>query len=288
MAEATIPVDLRNPGQVFACLGLVEVADVLLGGAKGSFSWGAQSASFTVCSDGDAEPVGKIIKFLGTAKVTALRPPDSKLVNGKGIPTEDFPLGAAFPTTPPQKAARLLARIGQAESGSVILTYWGEVPGRARVKFWGGNRTAPGITNKALIYVAGAQKDDPFSHQADCEGVFRFDPRGSYLPLDSGFSLNNHKSTLTIQGFPVTEILAGVGLTYARPQARHKESYRYTVLGNTPPLSPMFLRAMIGTPELIIADAPARHFEFFVASPSASSEEYCITDVHEIPQETTP
>ncbi len=38
MAEATIPVDLRNPGQVFACLGLMEAAEVLLGPAEGRYA----------------------------------------------------------------------------------------------------------------------------------------------------------------------------------------------------------------------------------------------------------
>lgn len=33
MGQAIIPVDLRNPGQVFACLGFLEAADVLCGPA---------------------------------------------------------------------------------------------------------------------------------------------------------------------------------------------------------------------------------------------------------------
>ena len=37
MAEASIPVDLFNPGQVFACLGIMELADEVLGGAHGAF-----------------------------------------------------------------------------------------------------------------------------------------------------------------------------------------------------------------------------------------------------------
>jgi len=37
MAEASIPVDLFNPGQVFACLGFLETTDVLLGNAEGGF-----------------------------------------------------------------------------------------------------------------------------------------------------------------------------------------------------------------------------------------------------------
>ena len=39
MAEASVPVDLTNPGQVFACLGFVEAADILLGEARGGFVW---------------------------------------------------------------------------------------------------------------------------------------------------------------------------------------------------------------------------------------------------------
>ena len=31
MAEASIPTDLFNPGQVFACMGFLEAADVLIG-----------------------------------------------------------------------------------------------------------------------------------------------------------------------------------------------------------------------------------------------------------------
>ena len=34
MAEERIPVDLTNPGHVFACLGFLEAADVLLGDAS--------------------------------------------------------------------------------------------------------------------------------------------------------------------------------------------------------------------------------------------------------------
>ena len=35
VAEAEIPVDLFNPGQVFACLGFLEAADILVGDAEG-------------------------------------------------------------------------------------------------------------------------------------------------------------------------------------------------------------------------------------------------------------
>lgn len=43
MSATSIPVDLFNPGQVFACLGLLEAADILLGDAEGGFNWGDET-----------------------------------------------------------------------------------------------------------------------------------------------------------------------------------------------------------------------------------------------------
>ena len=39
MAQSSIPVDLFNPGQVFACMGFLEAAELLVGNAVGSFEW---------------------------------------------------------------------------------------------------------------------------------------------------------------------------------------------------------------------------------------------------------
>lgn len=39
MAEAMIPVDLRNPGQIFACLGFMEAAEILCGPCEGGFDY---------------------------------------------------------------------------------------------------------------------------------------------------------------------------------------------------------------------------------------------------------
>src|SRR5438045_1180608 len=44
VAEASIPVDLFNPGQVFACIGLAEAADVILGDAEGCFDWASHDS----------------------------------------------------------------------------------------------------------------------------------------------------------------------------------------------------------------------------------------------------
>ena len=40
MAKSTVPVDLRNPGQAFACLGLMEAAESLgFANVEGSFNY---------------------------------------------------------------------------------------------------------------------------------------------------------------------------------------------------------------------------------------------------------
>ena len=75
MAEASVPVDLTNPGQVFACLGLLEAADVLCGEAMGGFDWSAETDTrFRLSAAGDDNPVAGVLAFLAKVKVVALAP----------------------------------------------------------------------------------------------------------------------------------------------------------------------------------------------------------------------
>ena len=70
MAESTIPVDLLNPGQVFACLGLLEAADLLLGGAVGGFVRSAgTNTSFRLSANGQGDPLIAGLAFLADPAV---------------------------------------------------------------------------------------------------------------------------------------------------------------------------------------------------------------------------
>jgi CRISPR-associated protein Csx14 len=65
MAEAAIPVDLLNPGQVFACLGFMEAAEILLHDAEGRFDWGDDaSTSFMLRANGERNPFEAVLEFL--------------------------------------------------------------------------------------------------------------------------------------------------------------------------------------------------------------------------------
>jgi len=75
MAEASIPVDLFNPGQVFACLGFLEAADVLLGDAEGGFDWTDEAeVKFRLRADTDEHPVAAVLDFLASVKLRCFAP----------------------------------------------------------------------------------------------------------------------------------------------------------------------------------------------------------------------
>lgn len=76
MAHAEIPVDLFNPGQVFACLGFLEAADVLLGAAEAGFDWTDEAdVKFALSAKGTQNPYEAVLEFLFEAEVHALAPP---------------------------------------------------------------------------------------------------------------------------------------------------------------------------------------------------------------------
>ena len=72
MSEASIPVDLLNPGQVFACLGFLEAAEVLAGDAHGGFDWSNEGdIRFRLSSKGETNPFETVLLFLCDATVTS-------------------------------------------------------------------------------------------------------------------------------------------------------------------------------------------------------------------------
>jgi CRISPR-associated protein Csx14 len=71
---ASIPVDLKSPGQVLACMGFLEAAEVLLGGVEAHFDWSEARATFVLRADGDKNPFVVVLEFLSKAKISELTP----------------------------------------------------------------------------------------------------------------------------------------------------------------------------------------------------------------------
>ncbi len=299
MAEASVPVDLRNPGQVFACLGLMEAAEILCGPAEGGFEWeeGDTSARFVVSVAGAADPVSEAVEFLTTAEAWALNAPAEP---GPGVPhttakwtvpTEAYDRADPknFPFVPPDSPAPLPVQL-TGPRGAIIITHWGDDQasmGRDNVKFWAGSGGYPGaaLARDALSLVYGlggnalaAAVADPFNVAAPQSSSFSFDWRRSYVPLDAGFSPNAH-SDVSMVGFPLVELLAAIGLENARPERPdrgNKLAYRYAV--SDARLPTIFARAVLGGQSL---GFNVRRFRMQLNWPGQEGQARCIIDSRE-------
>ncbi len=291
MAQASIPVDLFNPGQVFACLGFLEAAEILLGDAEGGFDWHDESdIRFHLRAKGQDNPFATILSFLATAKVMSIAPAMCELSTEKWkVPTRVIEKETPFPFPVPQSPATLPAALS-ADEKTVAIDHWGEVSSRTHrdnVKFWAGSGGYPGaaLAVDALNLIRDRLDDaidDPFALSAPQSSSFRFDWRRDYIPMDVGFSPNAH-GDLTMVGFPLVEILAAIGLENARPERINKLAYRYGVIGITSHddlLPPLYLRAALGASQLPF---PQRIFKMKLGWPGQENQARCITDVIEEP-----
>jgi CRISPR-associated protein Csx14 len=292
MAESSIPVDLLNPGQVFACLGLLELADKLLGNAQGAFDWSTEGdARFCVRASGDKCPVRSAIEFFREATVGSISPSrDAVSTDGWNVATTQLNLNAdPFPFPEPDSPATLPARLVSGDCQIEILHWGDDIPssGRDNVKFWAGAGGYPGaaLAQDAIALIKAMQPQitaDPLNAPARQSSSFRFDWRRDYVPLDIGFSLNAHSGDRFCPvGYPVVEILAAIGLTHARPKRITKLEYRYGIVSSADGavLDPIFHRAALGVAPLPF---PQRVFQMNLGWPGKENQARCITTVKEL------
>ena len=86
-----------------------------------------------------------------------------------------------------------------------------------------------------------------------------------------------------MQGYPIVEILAAIGLTNARPVRREKLEYRYGVAGLVGGnlYDAIFLRASLGVEKPLFPGMRFRLFVMHLAWPGKEGQARCITDVIE-------
>jgi CRISPR-associated protein Csb3 len=288
MAEASIPVDLLNPGQVFACLGFMEAAEILCGPCEGRFEYGDShsAAHFVIRVDKSRDPVSEALRFLVSAQAEAVAPFNSNLSTAKWnvatLRREDTVFPCAVLDSP--AALPMLLTGGK---HSIPIEHWADGSDRDNVKFWAGAAGYPGaaLARDALdlvrdlgdneLAVAAA---DPFSVSAPQTSSFRFDWRRDYIPLEVGFSPNEH-GNIAMVGYPFVELLAAIGMQNARPariEARNKLAYRYGV--SSAMLPTVFVRAVLGAESL---GFPIRLFRMRLGWPGQEGQARCIIDAQE-------
>jgi CRISPR-associated protein Csx14 len=279
MAEHAIPVDLYNPGQVFACLGFLEAADVLLGSAEGGFDWSdPEDVVFKLRAAGNVNPAAAVLEFLAEAEPRRWVPKgyveeapkkgNTGNDDDDGRESESDDIGEPSATFPAAKGDRmsLPIRFGGGNRPIVELGHWADGSGRNNFKLYAGNRSAEGIARAMLLGVREKpkkkqaigdirskgvrqlweeRKDDliarPFDVLTPMGGSFNFDPRGAWTAIDAGYSLNDQGHQ--VESSPVVEFLAAWGLEHARPDEFETRKIRYAVWGIA--LAPMLARAAL-------------------------------------------
>ena len=289
MARAEIPVDLANPGQVFACFGFIEAAETFTGKVAGGFDWRNPSkVLFHLETVGNDHPVELVLRFLSEARVNSIAACSSGNSTDKwGIETAKDE-SADFPFPDPGSPATLPACIEDRNGRRLVIDHWGDATHRRdNVKFWAGSGGYPGaaLARDALDLVRErgmAHVDDPFSLAAEQSSSFRFDWRRDYIPIDAGFSPNEHGSVV-MQGYPLVELMAAIGLTNARPKRQIKLEYSYGVAGMIDDhlYDPIFLRAALGASEAPFPGLPFRSFTMQLGWPGKEGQARCITNVFE-------
>ena len=134
MAESSIPVDLFNPGQVFACLGFLEAADVLLGDAEGGFDWSDEAdVRFCLRADGDGNPFEAMLEFLAGAEVKAVAPegwrPQKEPTKDKGTQEQS----KVFPSSSPETNSAFPIQIANNQK-RIVLGHWADDSSRNKFK----------------------------------------------------------------------------------------------------------------------------------------------------------
>ncbi|HET9049871.1 MAG TPA: type I-U CRISPR-associated protein Cas8c [Chiayiivirga sp.] len=283
-SKSTIPVDVLNPGQVFACYGLIELAELLCGEVRAGFV----GDRFVIEAKGEVEPVEAAIDFIAGSKTYALFP--------KGITAEAQPWKWSwkkldveelsvdeYASRAPGAPAKLVARLKNGKR-HIDVDHWAEEDrtGRDNVKFWAGAGGMPGVVMlESAIELVRAERAqayaDPLNFQRPQSSSFRFDWRSGYIPMDIGWSLNNHQKAKT-GGYPLVDVLAAIGLSSARPRFVKKLLYRYGVLQGAGH-RPLFLRAALGGE---LAGFSRREFEIELGWPGKEGQARAIVGVTEV------
>jgi CRISPR-associated protein Csb3 len=252
MSTATIHVDLLNPGQVFACLGFFEAADVLLGDAEGGFNWGgAGTATFALTAAPGRNPFETVLEFLAEAKIEVIRPKD---VVGpwpeRSIPSGNFPapLRQLLKSNKKGYTANALPLAITDGKNRLSVTNWLEGDGRGVLKLFAGNQVGAQLISSMLDGQGSAvglkqllskiKSDgfrDPFEVTGPVGGRFGYDARGAWDAIRLGTSLD--KQGVLIEVSPHVEILAALGLEHARPEFRGNYEIRYSVWGHVFPIA---------------------------------------------------
>jgi len=227
----TVNVDVTNPGQFFACCGLLELADCLWPGADvlGSFTPPRfERSRFRVFSKCNLD-TPKVLSALCNSQRTPVDPYRPIMAsNGKLVkdPKKIKPIRLEFGT--PGASSGVQA--------SLRLSWWlDELCGRQTAfKMWAAHKTSEDLINNMADKTPVDEMHDKTVLESPIAMTARLglDTRSSWNTLDEGFSPN--EQNLPVDTYPATELLAAVGLQ-TFPPSEHNDGFVYACWRNCLP-----------------------------------------------------
>jgi CRISPR-associated protein Csx14 len=233
LPDITLDVDLRNPGQFFACCGLLELASRLWPGSEGWFAGEGSRAAFLIAThSGHNDPLGEIVRQLHACTIAGLTGAERR--ERKQLESKKRSLsktGEKLPEALEQRRNELgkLARAGSVRFGApfeLTLDWWQdgyEGSDDSELKTWAGNQGPDGKLNELKnIWRLAVEANDGLcigskllDEKTPMKGRLGFDPSASWEALDVGFSPDEQE--IPVRTSPATEMLAAIGLQRCRP-----------------------------------------------------------------------
>jgi CRISPR-associated endonuclease/helicase Cas3 len=237
-------VDVKNPGEFFACCGVLELADRLWGEAEGWF----RDGTFSVATSGTLYDLLAALNKDPAIEMT-------RLDNGLSVKALIAPLQLRLtPSIRFTLDAWMTIRRDKSEVAALANRPW---------NFWSGQQTSFGIWKKLCealeaqmkeLTMDGQDAEGLFSHRDLLSGRFGFDPGAAWKALDVGFSPDTQQ--IRVASSPAAELLAAVGLQRFRPRlSDDRSSFYYATWGQ--PLAPSVASAAASG---IVSVFPAMHF----------------------------
>jgi hypothetical protein len=217
-----INLDPTNPGQFFACCGLLELADRLWPGAEGQFL----NREFLLTAQGS---LTKIIKELTESSLSVCANEGEPSIHPVRLANFDLKLSwwlrddwSRFQDKPKEK------RVGFMKTA---------------LKFWAANASSGQIAGRLLDAMPHPKTDNEarYFEPSECISTrFGLDAGPAWTALDVGFSINEHP--IGVKTSAAVELLAAIGLQRCRPII-HEKGIDYVIWRT--PLSPLVLSAAV-------------------------------------------
>lgn len=244
-ANITIPVDLTNPGQFFACCGLLELADRLSPGAEG---WFEDGTFFIKMIRGSLEVITGALQSCTIANtMTPEQMARLEALSAMSKRSRTAELGLEDEKKALEALRRERPILLKGPLALLIDWFTDDVAGGSRFKTWAGQQSVldiatamhGGMGSAHGLWDSARRIGLPFNFDSDLGG------QGSTLDIGFSFDALAGGETTRIEGTcrPALELLAFIGLQRFRPREVPRQN-RFVFAAWRTPLSPVVASAV--------------------------------------------